>query len=169
MPAEEAKITITESLLEVFNLSLRTGIFPDDWKFAKVTPIYKSEDKTLCENYRPISVISNIAKIFEKLVCRQLNTFLDNNNIIVKNQSGFRRNHSTETSLLQSTEMWLKSMDQGQINAVIFLGPVYMIPARRDGMLTEIPLVIQILKSVYMIPPLIPPRRDLGNRCRDPA
>jgi hypothetical protein len=40
-----------------------------------------------------------------------------------------------------------------------------MIPARRDGMLTEIPLVIQILKSVYMIPPLIPPRRDLGNRC----
>jgi hypothetical protein len=44
-----------------------------------------------------------------------------------------------------------------------------MIPARRDGMLTEIPLVIKILKSVYMIPPLIPPRLDLGNRCRDPA
>jgi hypothetical protein len=108
----QAGDTITESLLEVFNLSLRTGIFPDDWKFAKVTPIYKSEDKTLCENYRPISVISNIAKIFEKLVGRQLNTFLDNNNIIVKNQSGFRPNHSTETSLLQSTEMWLKSMDQ---------------------------------------------------------
>jgi hypothetical protein len=105
----------------VFNLSLRKGIFPDDWKFAKVTPIYKSEDKTLCENYRPISIISNIAKIFEKLVCRQLNTFLDKNNIIVKNQSGFRRNHSTETSLLQSSEMWLKSMDQGQINGVIFL------------------------------------------------
>ena len=118
---KQAGDTITESLLGVFNLSLRTGIFPDDWKFAKVTPIYKSEDKTLCENYRPISVISNIAKIFEKLVCRQLNTFLDNNNIIVKNQSGFRRNHSTETSLLQSTEMWLKSMDQGQINGVIFL------------------------------------------------
>ena len=104
---KQAGDTITESLLEVFNLSLRTGIFPDDWKFAKVTPIYKSEDKTLCENYRPISVISNIAKIFEKLVCRQLNTFLNNNNIIVKNQSVFRRNHSTETSLLQSTEMYV--------------------------------------------------------------
>jgi hypothetical protein len=118
---KQAGATITGSLLEVFNLSLRTEIFPDDWKFAKVTPIYKSEDKTLCENYRPISVISNIAKIFEKLVCRQSNIFLDNNNIIVKNQSGFRRNHSIETSLLQSTEMWLKSMDQGQINGVIFL------------------------------------------------
>jgi hypothetical protein len=51
----------------------------------------------------------------------------------------------------------------------ITLGPVYMIPARRDGMLTEILLVIQILKSVYMIPPLIPPRRDLDNRYRDTA
>ena len=82
--------TIIESLLKIFNLSLKTGIFPDDWKLAKVTPIHKSEDKTLCENYRPISVISNVAKIFEKLVCKQLNTFLENNSIIAKNQSGFR-------------------------------------------------------------------------------
>jgi hypothetical protein len=47
-------------------------------------------------------------------------------------------------------------------------GPVYMIPPRPDGMLTEIPLIIQILKSVYILP-LIPPRRDLSNRCRDPT
>ena len=112
---KQAGDTIIESLLEVYNLSLRTGTFPDDWRLANVTPIYKSEDKTFCENYRPISVISNIAKTFEKLVCKQLNTFLDNNNIIVNYQSGFRRNHSTETSLLQSTEMWLKSIDQGLI------------------------------------------------------
>ena len=46
---------------------------------------------------------------------------MENNNIIAKNQSSFRRNHSTETSLLQSTETWLKSMDQRQINGVIFL------------------------------------------------
>ena len=110
--------TIIESLLKIFNLSLKTGIFPDDWKLAKVTLIYKSEDKTLCENYRPISVISNVAKIFEKLVCKQLNTFLENNSIIAKNQLGFRRNHSTKTSLLHSTETWLKSMDQGQINGL---------------------------------------------------
>jgi hypothetical protein len=54
-------------------------------------------------------------------------------------------------------------------NLVFVSGPVYMIPARRDGMLTEIPLIIQILKSVYMILPLIQPRRDLSNRCRDPT
>jgi flagellar motility protein MotE (MotC chaperone) len=48
-------------------LSLKRGIIPDDWKFAKVNPIYKSEDKTLCKTYRTMSIISNIAKIFEKL------------------------------------------------------------------------------------------------------
>ncbi len=65
---KQAGDNIIESLLEVYNLSLRTGTFLEDWKLAKVTPIYKSEDKTFCENYKPISVISNIAKIFEKLV-----------------------------------------------------------------------------------------------------
>jgi hypothetical protein len=70
---------------------------------------------------RPISVISSIAKIFEKLFSKQLNAFLDHNDIIVNSQSGFRRYHSTETSLLQSTEVRLKSMDQGLINGVIFL------------------------------------------------
>jgi hypothetical protein len=58
----------------------------------------------------------------------------------------------------------------GMCKYLVFVsGPVYMIPARRDGMLTEIPLIIQILKSVYMILPLIPPTRDLSNRCRDPT
>jgi hypothetical protein len=118
---KQADETIFESLVYIFNLSLETGIFPDDWKHAKVTPIYKTDDKMLCENYRPISVISSIAKILEKLVSKQLNTFLNYNDIIVNNQSGFRRYHSTETSLLQSTEMWLKAMNQGLINGVIFL------------------------------------------------
>ena len=54
--------TIFEPLAYINNLSLETGIFPDDWKLSKVTPIYKTGDKTLCENYRPISVISIIAK-----------------------------------------------------------------------------------------------------------
>ena len=60
--------TIIDSLTFIFNLSLNTGIFPDDLKYAKVTPIYKSEDRKDCSDYRPISVISTVAKIFEKLV-----------------------------------------------------------------------------------------------------
>ena len=58
--------TIVNSLTYIFNLSINTGIFPDDMKLAKVTPIYKSGDKTECGNYRPISVISAVAKVFEK-------------------------------------------------------------------------------------------------------
>ena len=54
--------TILESLHYIFNLSLNTGVFPNDWKIARVTPIYKSEDKTDCGNYTPISIISNVSK-----------------------------------------------------------------------------------------------------------
>ena len=117
----EAGDTITPSLVLLFNLSLNTGIFPDDWKFAKVTPIYKSGEKSDCGNYRPISVIYTIAKIFEKLVYKQIITYLDENNIISKNQSGFRSLHSTETALLSCTNQWLVNMDQGLINGVLFL------------------------------------------------
>ena len=53
---KDAGNTITESLVNIFNLSLRSGIFPDDWKLARVTPIYKDGSKTECGNYRPISV-----------------------------------------------------------------------------------------------------------------
>ncbi len=94
---------VLDSLGTIFNLSLQTAIYPDDWKLAKVSPIFKDGVKTECGNYRPISVISIIAKLFEKLVCNQLKTYMMNNNIITKNQSGFREHHSTETALLDLT------------------------------------------------------------------
>ena len=118
---KDAGDTITESLVNIFNLSLRPGIFPDDWKLARVTPIYKDGSKTECGNYRPISVISVIAKVFEKLVCNQLRSFMKENNIIIDEQSGFRQYHSTETTLLDSTNEWLSNMDKGLINGVLFL------------------------------------------------
>ena len=65
---KDAGDTISESLANIFNLSLQSGTFPDDWKLARITPIYKDGSKTECGNYRPISVISIVAKVFEKLV-----------------------------------------------------------------------------------------------------
>jgi hypothetical protein len=100
---------------------LQSGIFPDDWKLARVTPINKDGSKTECGNYRPISVISIVAKIFEKLVCSQLRSFMKENNIIIDDQYGFRQYHSTETTLLDSTNEWLGNMDKGLINGVLFL------------------------------------------------
>ena len=87
---KDAGDTISESLANIFNLSLQSGIFPDDWKLARITPIYKDGSKTECGNYRPISVISIVAKVFEKLVCNQLRSFMKENNIIIDEQSGFR-------------------------------------------------------------------------------
>jgi hypothetical protein len=102
-------------------LSINTGIFPDDWKIARATPIYISDDKAECGNYRPISVISNVAKIFEKLIYNQLPAFLNENEVLAENQSGFRSNHSTDTKLLHSTNNWLANMDNGLINGIAFL------------------------------------------------
>ena len=118
---KEAGDSIIPSLNHLFNLSLSSVIFPEDWKVAKVTSIYKSGDKSDCGNYRPISVISAIAKIFEKITYTEILDYLDENCIISPNQSGFRSFHSTETALLSSTNKWLISMDQGLINGVLFL------------------------------------------------
>ena len=113
--------SIIPSLNHIFNLSLSSGIFPEDWKVAKVTLIYKSGDKSDCGNYRPISVISTIAKIFEKITYTQILDYLDENRVISPNQSGFRSFHSTETALLSSTNEWLTNMGQSLINGVLFL------------------------------------------------
>ena len=118
---KDAAHNIAGPLVDIFNLSLRTGIFPDDWKLAKVTPVFKDGNRNICGHYRPISVISVVAKVFEKLVYQQLKSFMKKNNILVDLQSGFRAKHSTETTLLSSTNEWLCNMDKGLFTGVLFL------------------------------------------------
>ena len=116
-----AEYTINETLLYIFNLVLATGIFPDDFKIAKVTPIYKDGDKCESENSRSISLLPLVAKILKNFIYDQLNKYLIENDIVVEQQSGFCKSHSTETCLLQSTNAWLKNIDKGIINGVLFL------------------------------------------------
>ena len=73
---------------DIFNQSISQGIFPDDWKCAKVTPLFKQGDRDDLNNYRPISVISVMAKVFERIVYDQLYAYLEEHNIICKYQSG---------------------------------------------------------------------------------
>ena len=88
---------------------------------AKISPIFKDGTKNDCGNYRPISVISTVAKLFEGIVYHQLRSFIAANNILIDQQSGFRPKHSTETALISSTNEWLLNMDKGFVNGVLFL------------------------------------------------
>ena len=101
---------------------MNTGIFPDEMKLAKVTPIYKTWDKADCGNYRLISVISAVAKTLEKIIYIQLSVFLNDNAIISKQQSSFHPQlHPTETTILQSTNQCLVNMEDGLINGFLYL------------------------------------------------
>ncbi len=76
-------------LADLFNLSLSTHCIPHIWKCARVTPLFKGGDPTDVNNYRPISIISVVAKIFEKLISYQLSHYVTQANILSPYQSGF--------------------------------------------------------------------------------
>ena len=86
---------VSPSLNKIFNQSLIQGIYPDNWKIAKVVPVFKNGARNDLNNYRPISIISAVAKIFGKLVHDQFYYYLTSNDLLSKYQSGFRPNHST--------------------------------------------------------------------------
>ena len=84
----------------IFRNILLTSIYPDIWKFANVIPIFKKGDKQLITNYRPISLLPICGKLFEKIIFNNLYSYLQANNLITKNQSGFRPGDSTTNQLL---------------------------------------------------------------------
>ena len=84
----------------IFDNILETGIFPDQWKEANVTPVHKKNDKQIISNYRPISLLPILAKVFERIIFKNLYNYLIFNNLITKNQSGFRPGDSCSNQLL---------------------------------------------------------------------
>ena len=86
------------------NISIDILMFPNILKTANVTPIFKNDDPALCNNYRPISLLSNISKIFEKIIHARLSVFLSTNNILYEKQFGFRNQHSSNHALMKITE-----------------------------------------------------------------
>ena len=113
--------TTIGTLTYILNLVICSGIIPADWKSARVTPIHKEDCKMDPNNYRPISVLPVIAKIFEKAIFNQTYDFLSENKLLSDLQSGFRPLHSTLTVLLDITDKWYTNMDNGLINAILFV------------------------------------------------
>ena len=104
---------------EIINLSFATRIYPTNLNVAKVIPAFKNKGDLLLVSsyYKPISLLSNINKIFEKIVYKRIYSFLDRLNWIYELQNGFRAKHSTNHALLDLTEKIRESLDSGKFHA----------------------------------------------------
>ena len=108
-------------LSQIFNISLMTKCYPDSLKFAKVAPVYKGGDKDNLDNYRPMSVLPTVARVYEKLIYEQMIKYFESNDLLGKKQRGFRSLHSTVLPLMSKTNDWFVNISKGHLNAVVFL------------------------------------------------
>ena len=90
-------------------------------KKANVTPIFKGSDKTDPNNYRPISILPTMSKIFERHVANQLKNFLEKTGVLYSHQSGFSEKHSCQTALIHLIDTWLTDIDKGNVIGSVFL------------------------------------------------
>ena len=118
---KDMKSEISVPLSTLTNLSFNTGIFPSSLKLALVMPIIKKGDQQDCNNYRPISVLSNISKLIEKLLYNRLYKFLNQNKCLYNNQFGFRNHQSTNHALVSITEKIRNALDDGKYACGVFL------------------------------------------------
>ena len=112
---------ISESLTSLFNASLRSGEMPSKWKSTHVTPVHKGGDVESAENYRPVSVLPVVVKVFEKLVHHQVYSYLQENNILHPMQFGFRPGHTTQDVLVSMVDEWRKALDEDKLVGSIML------------------------------------------------
>ena len=112
---------IAPILVEVFNKSMMLGEFPTIMKLAEVVPLYKCKEKYLETNYRPISLLTTMSKILEKIMYQRVYTFLQDSGQIYENQYGFRANHSCEHAIGQVVGSLVKNMENRLYSACILL------------------------------------------------
>ena len=113
--------SIAPVLTRLFNRSLDSSVFPAIWKQGKVTALFKSGDKSDCNNYRPITVLPTVSKILERAVHQQLYGYLTESNLLTTKQFGFRPKLSTEVALAHFTDRVLEKLDNGMLTDAVFL------------------------------------------------
>lgn len=108
-------------LKRIFNLSFESGMYPEELKTGRVTPIFKADDPNNITNYRPITLLSCINILFEKLIAKRMLSYIDKYNILTKNQHGFRKNYSTATAVHSATEAIYNALNNNHFALGIFL------------------------------------------------
>ena len=112
---------IAETLTYVYNLCIDKSDFPVQFKNARVIPLFKSGDPSQPSNYRPISILPVLSKPLEKHINKHLSNHLENNDLLHINQSGFRKNHSCQTALVNLVDQWLSNINQNKFSGALFV------------------------------------------------
>jgi hypothetical protein len=118
---KKTKTLLIEPLTIIINQMITNGIFPDKLKISKVIPIHKKDDKQLFTNYRPISLLPSISKIFEKVIFNQTYKYFQDQKLFYNAQYGFRTEHSSEYAALELIDRVITEMDNDKIPFSIFL------------------------------------------------
>lgn len=112
---------IVDPIVHIINTSIEKSIWPDSLKCADIKPIFKSKNSHVISNYRPISLISNIAKIFEKVLYYRILDFVKKSKLLSKKQFGFLKNVGTKDALNYITNLIYEKLDKSLPIAVSFL------------------------------------------------
>ena len=105
----------------IFNLSLQQGIFPENLKIAKMSPVYKKDEEFLLTIYRALSVLPCFSKLLEHIMYNRLFKHLSENRIFYEKQFGFQTSHSTEHAILLLVNQLYQSFDESKFTLGIFI------------------------------------------------
>ena len=117
---KEGSPILAEPYSLIFTSSLRTGQFPTTWKDGNITALHKKEDRSMPSNYRPISLLCQAGKSFERCVHKQLYIYINQHNLLTPFQSGFVPGDSTTFQLLHIYHTFCEAVDSGKEVHVVF-------------------------------------------------
>ena len=112
---------IAEPVHHLFTLSILQEKFPSCWKYGKIIPPHKKECPLQVKNYRPVTILSPLSKVLERLIFEQLYDHFTRNQIFHPNLHGYRKNRSTQTAMIQMYDRWVKAAAAGQVSGVVLL------------------------------------------------
>ena len=118
---KDGAIVLTTPITHIVNLSITSGVVPNDMKMARIKPLYKKNSPLDVGNYRPVSILSIVSKILERSVHTQLSEFLCENNILFELQSGFRDKYSTDTCLIHLLDYMRDNNAKGPYTGMVMM------------------------------------------------